>query len=133
MSLETLWSGVSYEALANVYDMQGPQADWEAWLAAHPSASVLLWEAVEPLYAAFLCGCFDSLRAQLLIDGSETMVKVTVQLLPGSSCDNPELALAIFDNAFWLHTCELAEGLVVFDYEVERQGAGLAPFVSAYY
>jgi hypothetical protein len=134
MSMERLWSGISYDALVEVYDLEGPRADWVAWLGAHPGASVVLWDAADAIRKAFGLFCSRPV-ARLQPAEGEAWVIVTVKMPTPPWRGDPERCLAAFHQDFWLKRCELAEGLVVVDYEVQapHAAAELMPFVSAYY
>jgi hypothetical protein len=78
--------------------------------------SALLIEAVRHLKNAFGEPRIIQVRAQFSDD--ETMLKVAVQL-PADFEEDPEQALASFDEEWWLSNCQRSGGALVFDYEIQ--------------
>jgi hypothetical protein len=76
----------------------------------------LLIEAVRPLQIAFGARRLFQVRVQHSDDDS--LLRVAVQLPAGFGGD-PEQALRLFDEDWWLDNCHRSGGALVFDYEIQ--------------
>ena len=84
-------------------------------LATEPALYSLLIEAVEPLRHAF--GDKRLIYARIQSSDQDSLLKVVVRL-PANFGGDPECALQIFDEEWWLNNCHRSDGALVFDYEM---------------